>query len=219
MTLVDSLDSILMLYSYTGFVDRSWRIFESSTPPITEVSLTQNTCPMSANVAPHIDQSHDTVEEESKTINKAVHDDRNDVAGRRHEDHVVLVKRSTMSQLSIILTTMSILLAFGCVKDAAVHWQLICFQRSVSLIEIMGLIGANCNRCEAAASAPGGGGLAGAWWRAWAVVSRALWCDRVTLNNSEATENYGYIGAGIVGVFVVLVGGWYICRRIIYYYK
>ena len=27
MTLVDSLDSILMLYSYSGFPERSWKIF------------------------------------------------------------------------------------------------------------------------------------------------------------------------------------------------
>lgn len=44
---------------------------------------------------------------------------------------------------------------------------------SISLIEIMGLIGHYCGKCEAAASAPDGGGLAGKWWRAWAEVSGA----------------------------------------------
>lgn len=42
---------------------------------------------------------------------------------------------------------------------------------SISLIEIMGLIGDNCTACQEAAEDPNGGGLAGSWWRAWARVS------------------------------------------------
>lgn len=45
---------------------------------------------------------------------------------------------------------------------------------SISLIEIMGLIEANCGKCQAAASASDGGGLAGAWWRFWEEVSGAV---------------------------------------------
>jgi len=42
---------------------------------------------------------------------------------------------------------------------------------SISTIEIMGLIGEKCQSCKEAAEAEDGGGIAGAWWRAWAYVS------------------------------------------------
>lgn len=100
MTLVDSLDSILMFYSYTGFAGHSWRILEPSSSP----SRTDDA--RSANVQ----RSRGAIEAESRTVD-AGHDSSND-AGRQRHDHMVLVKRSTMSQLSITLTTMSILLAF-----------------------------------------------------------------------------------------------------------
>lgn len=45
---------------------------------------------------------------------------------------------------------------------------------SISLIEIMGLIGDNCTQCQDAANDPDGGGLAGSWWRAWARVCLLL---------------------------------------------
>lgn len=59
----------------------------------------------------------------------------------------------------------------------------------------MSLIGEECAPCLAAAESEDadGGGLAGRWWRGWA----------------EAGDNSGYIGAGIVGAFVAIVGGWY----------
>ena len=62
-------------------------------------------------------------------------------------------KMNAMSSLSIVLTLMSILVAF-----------------SISVITIMGLIGERCSQCTAAANAKDGGGLAGSWWRAWARV-------------------------------------------------
>ena len=50
--------------------------------------------------------------------------------------------------------------------------------QSISLITIMGLIGDNCKRCQEAAEAEDGGGLAGRWWRGWANVrSRFLFRD------------------------------------------
>jgi len=55
----------------------------------------------------------------------------------------------------------------------------------------MGLIGEKCGTCSAAEEHDKG--LAGGWWRFWA----------------EANNNSGYIGAGIVGSFVLVVGGWY----------
>jgi len=138
MTLVDSLDSILMLYSYSGFPERSFRIFErqrSGTGDVEEISADPESVARSARV-----------------------------------------KQNAMSGLSIVLTLMSILVAF-----------------SIAMIEIIALIGDNCTPCQKAANAEDGGGLAGRWWRAWNV----------------ANNNIGYIGAAIVGIFVIVVGGWY----------
>lgn len=228
MTLVDSLDSILMFYSYTGFAGHSWRIFEPSdspartrdTPSVNTrygVSLTPEIRPVSANEAVIVEQSRDAIESEIKAMNNVGHDGDGSAAGQEHEGRMVLVKRSTMSELGIILTTLSILLAFRSVNEVTA-WRptrLLISHRSISLIEILGLIGANCGKCQAGATAPGGGGLAGAWWRAWAQVSRTgHGVVILTERGAQANENYGYIGAAIVGVFVFLVGGWYTFRMI-----
>ncbi|KAE9392833.1 NicO-domain-containing protein [Gymnopus androsaceus JB14] len=137
MTLVDSLDSILMLYSYSGFPERSFRIIEKKN--------SNNSLGVEGPTDPESSRS-------------------------------MRVKQNAISGLSIILTIMSILLAF-----------------SISLIEIIALIGDNCTPCQNAANADNGGGLAGRWWRAWDV----------------ANNNIGYIGAAIVGVFALVVGSWY----------
>ena len=42
---------------------------------------------------------------------------------------------------------------------------------SISIIEILGLVGEKCQSCKEAAEAEDGGGLAGSWWRAWGYVS------------------------------------------------
>lgn len=59
----------------------------------------------------------------------------------------------------------------------------------------MSLIGEQCGKCREVAEADDGhgGGLAGRWWRGWA----------------KAADASGFIGAGIVGGFVVVVLGWY----------
>ena len=66
----------------------------------------------------------------------------------------------------------------------------------------MSLIGQECTPCRAAAEADGGrgGGLAGRWWRAWANASDAI----------------GYIGAGIVGGFALVVSVWYLARYVLH---
>jgi high-affinity nickel-transport protein len=64
---------------------------------------------------------------------------------------------------------------------------------SISLIQIISLIGDHCTPCLEAQERPG---LAGNWWRAWA----------------SAADNLGYIGAGIVGAFLAVVAGWYAVR-------
>ncbi|GLB38369.1 putative NiCoT transporter (TC 2.A.52) family protein [Lyophyllum shimeji] len=152
MSLIDSLDSILMLYSYCEFPDHSWVLFEKTSK--------------TAQRASHPD--HKVVDE--KVIVQVHTQAASDIVvmpptvGSRNAAHLEsdldrkirdrMAKMNVMSGLSIILTLMSILLAF-----------------SISVITIMGLIGEQCERCRRAAEAPDGGGLAGSWWRAWAKVN------------------------------------------------
>ena len=56
------------------------------------------------------------------------------------------------------------------------HFLFFNFQ-SISIIEIMGLIGQYCGPCQRAANDPNGGGLAGRWWRGWAKASPASYFD------------------------------------------
>ncbi|KAM0754544.1 NicO-domain-containing protein [Meredithblackwellia eburnea MCA 4105] len=60
----------------------------------------------------------------------------------------------------------------------------------IAIIEFMGLAAEKCTSCaEAAENDPG---LSGRWWRFWIAVN----------------DNSGYLGAGVVGIFVIVVGGW-----------
>ncbi|TCD62989.1 hypothetical protein EIP91_006148 [Steccherinum ochraceum] len=202
MTLIDSVDSILMLYSYAGFPDRSFAIFEprkaplpSPTPdtpnplespipsPVTSLPVLAATQPLPTGL---IEADDDEFEGPASPKPSAVKvkdpKDPAQVMLQPVEDEQVKrdlrVKRNAMSGLSVLLTLMSILVAF-----------------SISLITIMGLIGDNCKACKKAADADDGhgGGLAGRWWRFWA----------------RANDNSGYIGAAIVGAFVFVVACWY----------
>ncbi|GJE88284.1 NicO-domain-containing protein [Phanerochaete sordida] len=204
MTLIDSVDSIIMLYSYSGFPDRKFALVERSpsadsssetarlqpddpespaspgakTPPVsTEVVLVpaspvvKTPSPIaSVQALPHTGPAD--ILSDSATAKRLDDDDGRDDERKRQ----MRVKQNAMSGLSIALTLMSILVAFA-----------------ISLIEIMGLIGDNCGPCQDAANDPGGGGLAGRWWRGW----------------DAANDNSGYIGAAIVGSFVAIVGAWY----------
>ncbi|KAI0087802.1 high-affinity nickel-transport protein-domain-containing protein [Irpex rosettiformis] len=196
MTLIDSVDSIIMLYSYAGFPDRSFAIFErrvshdaSTSKPYPEPAFArvESRTPSKSSrfddrdvltVVP-VDESV-TLSPGSRSANKMKGDVEevevaNDDADEERE-RLLRVKRNAMSNLSILLTLMSILVAF-----------------TISLIEIMGLIGDNCTPCQNAANAPDGGGLAGSWWRGW----------------GRANDLSGYIGAAIVGAFVVIVASSY----------
>jgi hypothetical protein len=73
---------------------------------------------------------------------------------------------------------------------------------SISLIEIMGLIGENCVPCQAAAEDPEGGGLAGSWWRFWASVSDSSLapkraeprsCRQTTSPGTSAPPSLGFL--------------------------
>lgn len=136
MTLVDSLDSVLMLYSYAGIeIQTSWAIYEKSRG--------------------HLAAS------DAEAINYGSMDSpTSGVPGSDHDAEAPRVvqggKRRVISGLSIILTAMSIAVAF-----------------SISIITFMGLIGEECARCREAAETDDGtgGGLAGSWWRFWAAAN------------------------------------------------
>ncbi|PWZ03734.1 NicO-domain-containing protein [Testicularia cyperi] len=86
---------------------------------------------------------------------------------------------STSTSLSHALTLLSIVLAFA-----------------ISTITILGLIGEHCARCTRAATKQqdaGDAGLEGSWWLFW----------------QRANEASGIIGAGIVGVCLVAVLAWW----------
>ncbi|KAI0320547.1 NicO-domain-containing protein [Amylostereum chailletii] len=189
MTLIDSLDSVLMLYSYAGFPEHRYHIFEPVPvhPTISERAAASDMASAGlTDVSRALDIEQTTLGDPSKAPIKDDKDDlpRTDVLKSDAQvDNVgerarrdLRVKRNMMSGLSIVLTSMSIVVAF-----------------SISLITIMGLIGERCTRCSKAADVVDGGGLAGRWWRFWA----------------KANDNSGYIGAGIVGTFVLVVGASY----------
>ncbi|KAI0802053.1 high-affinity nickel-transport protein-domain-containing protein [Irpex lacteus] len=196
MTLIDSVDSIIMLYSYAGFPDRSFALFEkrvshdsldsklypeptfgrvSSKSPSKSSQLGDQEVLSPAVIDEGILPSPGTDNKSEKIGNieevELAADDADSERAR-----LLRVKRNAMSSLSILLTLMSILVAF-----------------TISLIEIMGLIGDNCTPCQNAANASDGGGLAGSWWRGW----------------GRANDLSGYIGAAIVGAFVVVVASSY----------
>ena len=141
MTLVDSLDSILMLYSYTNFAERSFVIFErprtSSSPStagahrkseeragITDAGQTPSPA---ANVRvgeqamlPSLEKlpSADDPTKICSGVNDKPADEPADKDGalsineNTESRHKLLVKQSAMSGLSLLLTLISILLAF-----------------------------------------------------------------------------------------------------------
>jgi len=137
MSFIDSLDSILMLYSYAGLLENPsrWRIIEPRPTP-----------------AP--------VQEESKAGPEGTDTGNGPdpqapfpevgVARDERVETETRAKMNMMSGLSIVLTLMSIMVAFA-----------------ISLVTIMSLVGEQCSRCVAAAQAEDGGGLAGSWWRGW----------------------------------------------------
>lgn len=125
MTLIDSLDSIIMLYSYAGFPERTFAIFErpnasrgspARSPDSSQAALEANVAP-SAGVdleARSEPTSDPTTKPTGKTkgtgaVVVAAGGDGGDSPEYRTTLHV---KRNAMSNLSIILTTMSIVVAF-----------------------------------------------------------------------------------------------------------
>jgi len=92
MTLIDSLDSILMLYSYTGFPERRFALF------VKRGELGLSSLP---GETPLVEHEPDLDEDRPEKIETRV-------------------KMNAMSGLSIILTLMSILVAFRYVLSSVV---------------------------------------------------------------------------------------------------
>ncbi|KAL7413711.1 high-affinity nickel-transport protein-domain-containing protein [Mrakia frigida] len=188
MSLIDSLDSILMVYSYAcpsrntpeGRIAvfqhplRPPPIASEPSPALTLPELETNAAPPSIQPALSAVEDYET-KEDTKESNATSTPSKEDEETRRIRQET---KLQTMSTMSIYLTLLSICVAF-----------------SISLITIMGLIGENCSACVAAAESEDGG-LAGSWWRGWA----------------NANEQSGYIGAAIVGTFVVILAGSWLVR-------
>ncbi len=160
MTLIDSLDSVIMLYSYAGFPERSFAIFERRPPPSTNPA--DSPLPRVAQSATHdhleavpvaeVPRTQDEKHADEKAVDVVTVTDP-ESASESARRRTLRVKHNAMSNLSILLTIMSIMVAF-----------------SISLITTMGLIGDHCTPCQNAANAEDGGGLAGRWWRGWANV-------------------------------------------------
>lgn len=189
MTLVDSADSVLMLYSYADFPERGFAIFERrnssdesshselAAQPSTAADLQADEIVPEPPSPKRSDAPQPALPDLERNLTSDSGQDEadNKVSGSQ-QNTLDQATRNTMSGLSIILTLLSILVAF-----------------SISLITIMGLIGENCTQCREAAEDPNGGGLAGSWWRGWA----------------RANDMSGFIGAAVVGCFAVIVAGWY----------
>jgi high-affinity nickel-transport protein len=130
MTLVDSIDSILMLYSYTGFPERSWILFKSiksDAPDLlveksdVESQREKSTKPEEAQGSDVLDSLQqlpavaDTDMSESPSVPEQLpgtiaNTIPLDLDSRTATD--TRVKMNVMSGISIILTLMSILVAF-----------------------------------------------------------------------------------------------------------
>ncbi|KXN90929.1 High-affinity nickel transport protein [Leucoagaricus sp. SymC.cos] len=179
MSLVDSLDSILMLWTYAGLLEdpHRWRIFErreASSSPGPDVKI-EAVSPENFNP-----EKLDTKKEcEENPTEHPV-----DPPQKVRIVNETKAKMNVMSGLSIILTLMSIMVAFA-----------------ISLITIMSLIGEHCSQCIAAAEAEDGGGLAGAWWRGWA-----------NANEHSGFIGVGIVGAVVVIVASWYLGRWVIRR-------
>jgi high-affinity nickel-transport protein len=140
MTLLDSIDSILMLYSYTGFPEQRFRLFEPMSDndvpeqgydvyreaAATHISAAQSPHSDSGNTNGHcpLADAPTALSRQPEQVGVAEEDKKEAVtvvvvgadAGirdiRKKAQRELLVKRNIMSGLSIVLTLMSIIVAF-----------------------------------------------------------------------------------------------------------
>lgn len=189
-----------MLYSYAGFPDRSMSLFEKRRPTedveqsndgvATVAAVPATATPDDAGSTHKIPAGRENAATSVLGGEVARSDSPKSVRSQAHLDDVkdgfedkqardTRVKMNMMSGLSIILTLMSILVAFRYLTFLTnlPTWAVLTtrvYFGSISLITIMGLIGDNCTKCQEAAEAEDGGGLAGSWWRGWSNVSSRL---------------------------------------------
>lgn len=209
MTLVDSLDSVLMINAYApgellapptkpseeanqqrfAWIKR-FRFFEDGPADSHPLQLQDQA---DIKDAPEKDGIKDEVALPiiggaplpSSTINQREQapDEKEHV--RDFEEEPIRNGGSTSTSLSHLLTLLSILLAFA-----------------ISTITLIGLIGENCARCKRAAAKQEDthdGGLEGRWWLFW----------------QQANDASGIIGACIVGSFAAILALWYACRALL----
>ena len=189
MTLVDSLDSVLMINAYApgellaqplpGEKSSLWkrvRFFE----PSPSSPSTQQDVPTPTKELPSLQHKAEAEAEEEEGKGKDV-DEKAGVAVGQESGR----ESGTSSSLSHLLTLLSIVLAFA-----------------ISIITLVGLIGENCDRCARAAEKQadtGDGGLEGRWWLFW----------------QQANDASGIIGACIVGGFAAILLLWYTVKTIL----
>lgn len=188
MTLVDSVDSVLIINAYApgelltpaprddgkkGAARFEWlkrlRFFEDTT--------------LESGPNPALDSKNEVKEscKESTALTPAAEVPE---LAKSEEEDMTRPDSSTSTSLSHLLTLLSILLAFA-----------------ISIITLMGLIGENCDRCVRAAveqDETQDGGLEGRWWLFW----------------QKANDASGIIGACIVGGFVAILLVWYLGKAI-----
>ena len=137
MTLVDSLDSILMLYSYAGFPERGFALFER--PTRVPVETTQGSVPSVEVLPPSprktpsptgdieeiVPQLSTTSLHRIASSSKASTADDDEEPTLTKEDLVrqrqMRMRHNAMSGLSMMLTLMSIFVAFAYVPDRTAH--------------------------------------------------------------------------------------------------
>ena len=133
MTLLDSIDSILMLYSYSGFPERGFRIFEpvegngaseervgtyQESTAATQTSGSGDGDPDQRGLLagvdlasrPQSEQNRVAEQNKKRQVEVVVQDVDEDTRNMRRNN--MTVKRNMMSGLSIVLTLMSIIVAF-----------------------------------------------------------------------------------------------------------
>lgn len=108
MTLVDSIDSILMLYSYTGFPEQRFHFFEPAQDNDAqgqEYSAYREAA-ISGAAGPSEEEKKEPVAVAEVDADTRIRDI------RKKAQRELMVKRNMMSGLSIVLTLMSIIVAF-----------------------------------------------------------------------------------------------------------
>ena len=133
MTLIDSLDSIIMLYSYAGFPERGWELIRHKRPKgKRRLPLVQNDEEVEATFevpqGVHSGSLSKKLVRDEQGRRGSVTAGANAVLGVDNEDdedqkRKRVLKDNAMSGLSIVLTMISIILAFTYVSSSLMQRQ------------------------------------------------------------------------------------------------